>query len=177
MKISRLPQYIYKEWVKHGLNKHGNYCKFQNRALPLSSQIECENGAQYKIEGLILKHRCSLRLRKGSVLNIGKNVSFNNNCTLTCRGKISIGDDTNIGPNCAIFDHDHDYRSSDRKGNFKVGSITIGKNVWIGANVTILKDSVIGDNCVVGAGSVVKGKYRENTVIAGNPAVEKKVIE
>ena len=53
----------------------------------------------------------------------------------------------------------------------------IGKNVWIGANVTILKDSVIGDNCVVGAGSVVKGKYRENTVIAGNPAVEKKVIE
>lgn len=108
MKISRLPQYIYIEWVKHGLNKNGNYCKFQNRALPLSSQIECENGAQYKIEGLILKHRCSLRLRKGSALNIGKNVSFNNNCTLTCRGKISIGDDTNIGPNCAIFDHDHD---------------------------------------------------------------------
>lgn len=176
MKMSRIFQYIYLGWVKHKLNKNGNCCGFQNRALPLSSQIECEDGAQYNIKGLILKNRCSLRIRKGSVLNIGSNVSFNNNCTLTCRGKISIGDDTNIGPNCAIFDHDHDYRSSNRKGNYKVGSIAIGKNVWIGANVTILKDSAIGDNCVIGAGSVVKGIYCDNTLIAGNPAVEKKRI-
>jgi len=176
MKVTRIFNYIYLEIVKHRLNKNGNYCGFQNRALPLSSQIECEDGAQYKIKGLILKNGCCLRLRKGSSLEIGSNVSFNNNCTLTCRGKISIGDNTNIGPCCSIFDHDHDYRASDRKGTFKTGTITIGKNVWIGANVVILKDSVIGDNCVVGAGSIVKGVYRANTVIAGNPAVEKKQI-
>ena len=40
----------------------------------------------------------------------------------------------------------------------------------------ILKNSVIGDNCVIGAGSVVKGKYHSNTLVVGNPAVEKKVI-
>ena len=56
------------------------------------------------------------------------------------------------------------------------GCPTIGDNVWIGANVTILKNSVIGDNCVIGAGSVVKGKYHSNTLVVGNPAVEKKVI-
>ena len=58
--------------------------------------------------------------------------------------------------------------------SYKIGSILIGKNVWIGANVTILKNSVIGDNCVIGAGSVVKGKYHSNTLVVGNPAVEKK---
>lgn len=66
--------------------------------------------------------------------------------------------------------------SKNRMENYKIGSILIGKNVWIGANVTILKNSVIGDNCVIGAGSVVKGKYHSNTLVVGNPAVEKKVI-
>ena len=118
------------------MNKNDNIWKFKNKTLPLSSQIDCENGAQYKIEGVILRDRCSVRVRNGGILNMSKN----------------------------------------RMENYKIGSILIGKNVWIGANVTILKNSVIGDNCVIGAGSVVKGKYHSNTLVVGNPAVEKKVI-
>lgn len=176
MKMIRILELFYRGMEQYKLNRNKNVWKFQNKSLPLSSQIDCENGAQYKIEGLILRDRCSIRIRKDGILNIGNNVAFNNNCTLTCRGKITIGADTNIGPNCAIFDHDHDYASKDRMNDYKIGSITIGKNVWIGANVTILKDSVIGDNCVIGAGSVVKGVYNNNTLVAGNPAVEKKMI-
>lgn len=176
MKIIQILEFIYRWGLQHQLNKNDNIWKFKNKTLPLSSQIDCENGAQYKFEGVILRDRCSVRVRNGGILNIGNNVAFNNNCTLTCRGKITIGSDTNIGPNCAIFDHDHDYMSKNRMENYKIGSILIGKNVWIGANVTILKNSVIGDNCVIGAGSVVKGKYHSNTLVVGNPAVEKKVI-
>ena len=176
MKMIRTFTFIYRAWIQHRLNRNGNFLKFKNKTLPFSLQIDCENGAKYKIEGLILRDRCSVRVRKGGNLNIGDNVAFNNNCILTCRGEITIGADTNIGPNCAIFDHDHDYMSKNRMDNYKIGSIMIGKNVWIGANVTILKNSVIGDNCVVGAGSVVRGEYHSNTLIVGNPAVEKKVI-
>lgn len=177
MKLIRLLECMNKWWVENRLNKEGNILKFKNNSLPLSSVIDCDNnGIHYKINGLILRDRCSIRIRTGGILNIGNNVAFNNNCILTCRGKITIGSDTNIGPNCAIFDHDHDYMVEDRMNTYKIGTIEIGKNVWIGANVTILKDTVIGDNCVIGAGSVVKGTYRSNIMIAGNPAVEKKII-
>ena len=51
--------------------------------------------------------------------------------------------------------------------------VIIGKNVWIGNSVTILKGSVIGENCIIGAYSVVTGKnFPENTILAGNPARE-----
>ena len=51
--------------------------------------------------------------------------------------------------------------------------VSIGRNVWIGNNVMILKGSVIGDNCINGACSLVAGKYfPENTILAGNPARE-----
>lgn len=120
MKIIQILEFIYRWGLQHQLNKNDNIWKFKNKTLPLSSQIDCENGAQYKIEGVILRDRCSVRVRNGGILNIGNNVAFNNNCTLTCRGKITIGSDTNIGPNCAIFDHDHDYMSKNRMENYKL---------------------------------------------------------
>ena len=80
---------------------------------------------------------------------------------------VTIGKGTMFGPNVLVYDHDHNYKSangiSDNK--FKVGNVKIGNNVWIGANTIILKDTEIGDNCVVGAGSVIKGKYPDNSLI------------
>lgn len=56
--------------------------------------------------------------------------------------------------------------------DFPVDEIKIGDNVWVGANVTILKGAMIGDNCVISTGSVVKkGHYPAGSIIAGNPAV------
>jgi len=55
----------------------------------------------------------------------------------------------------------------------KLKPVIIGRNVWIENSVTILKGSVISDNCIIGACSVVTGKcFAENTVLAGNPARE-----
>ena len=48
---------------------------------------------------------------------------------------------------------------------FKTSPVIIGNNVWIGANTVILRGTEIGDNCVIGAGCVIKGKYGANSVI------------
>lgn len=65
----------------------------------------------------------------------------------------------------------HETISNNRTiGSDEPKSIVIGDNVWIAINVVILKGSVIGDNCIISAGSVVKGVFPKNSIISGNPA-------
>ena len=80
-----------------------------------------------------------------------------------------------IGANCKIFDNDfHSLDSEERRkdiyDNLVTKPVIIGKNVFVGCNSIILKGTRIGDNCVVGAGSVVSGTFASGCVIAGNPA-------
>ncbi len=79
---------------------------------------------------------------------------------------IVIGHDTDIGPNVCIFDHDHVFKpeGKQRWDQFTTDKIVIGNNVWIGANVTILKGTTIGDNCIIAAGSVVKGNVPKGSL-------------
>ena len=87
-------------------------------------------------------------------------------------GTIVISDGAKIGENCRIHEG-----VCIGATNGEAQAATIGKNVFIGCNSLILKGTVIGDNCVVGAGSVVSGKFEENCIIAGNPAkVIKKLV-
>ena len=84
-------------------------------------------------------------------------------------------DDTRIGANVKIVDTDfHPIDSEERlRGNneaAKLKPIKIGKNVFIGMNSLILKGSAIGDNCVVGGGTVLSRTFEDNCIIAGNPA-------
>lgn len=68
--------------------------------------------------------------------------------------------------------------SANHKGSIdRPRKITIGRNVWVGLNAIILKGTEIGDNSVVGAGAVVRGKFPANCVIAGNPAKVVKTFE
>jgi hypothetical protein len=108
---------------------------------------------------------------KNSHINIGNNVSTNNNLFFCAANYIEIGDDTLIGQNVTITDHEaHGIPADKRRELGMVGEVLIGKNVWIGTNVTILKDSHIGDNSIVAAGAVVSGKFPDNVVIGGVPA-------
>lgn len=83
-----------------------------------------------------------------------------------------------IAGNVNIFDSNgHETYSLNRTvGCDKPEPIHIGNNVWIGMNVIILKGSVIGDNCVVAAGSVVKGVFPDNAIISNGVAEIKKVM-
>lgn len=89
-------------------------------------------------------------------LQIGSHIYFNTGCNVACMAGIQIGDYCKIGNHTVIVDHDHNYR--DDSGEYLTGEIYIGNRVWIGANCTILKGTRIGDDCVIAAGSVVKGE-------------------
>lgn len=111
---------------------------------------------------------------EGARITIGNNVGISG-ATIYARKEIIIGDNTNIGGNVKILDNDFhpievEARLKDDKDKIGTSPIHIGKNCFIGCNVLILKGTELGDNCVVGAGAVVCGKYEKNSVIAGNPA-------
>ena len=108
-----------------------------------------------------------------SSISIGDNVSINNNFVLVSEGDgIEIGENTIMGTNVEITDtNSHDLDPLNRiLGIPKTSKVKIGRNVFIGGNVKILKGVVIGDNTVIGNGSIVTKSLPENVIAAGNPA-------
>lgn len=104
---------------------------------------------------------------------LGENVLINNNCTVIAdKSTVEIGDGTLIGPNFFCVDSDfHPLDPTQRlTNNYSCQSVKIGKNVFIGAHVTILKGVNIGDNAVIAAGSIVVKDVPSGVVAAGNPA-------
>lgn len=108
-----------------------------------------------------------IQVRSGANVKIGDYTFLNHGCMVVSHEKISIGKNVQIGPNVLIYDHDHDYNSIHglKVLKYKTSPIVIGENVWIGANTVILRGTKIGNNCVIGAGSVVKGEFPDNTII------------
>ena len=90
-----------------------------------------------------------------------------------------IGEHTMMGPNVTILTENHKFDvEKDCFDGYEVKPVYIGKNCWIGKNVIILPGTKIGHHCIIGAGSVVPGKeYPDYALIAGNPAVVKKMIK
>lgn len=157
-----------KYYFLRNFNKYINYknidIKSQNQ-LNAIGEIDFSKTAKVIIGNDIkFRNNFSLRCRDNSKFILGDRVYFNNNCTITCRKKIKIGNDVSVGPNVIIFDHDHDYKSDDRKNSFICDEIIISDNVWIGGNVVILKGTHIGKNSVIAAGTVVKGSIPPNTL-------------
>lgn len=105
---------------------------------------------------------------------IGSNVSINARCHIEGGSVgISIGDDTRIGPffNAYAFDHIfEDPNTPVRLQGVTSRGIIIGKDVWIGANVSVTDGVTIGDHSVVGIGTVVTRDVEPYAVVAGNPA-------
>lgn len=95
-------------------------------------------------------------------LEIGGHVFFNTNACITSLGKVQIGDYCKLGNNLVIVDHDHNFKNQDSE--YLIGEVKIGNRVWVGANCTILKGARIGDDCVIAAGSVVRGEVPTGTV-------------
>lgn len=107
-----------------------------------------------------------------SEINIGNNVAINNAFSAIAILKINIDDNVLIGVNCSIIDNDgHDLDIFKRNvGNPKSDEVHIKKNVFLGSNVTVLKGVTIGENSVIGNGSIVTKDIPDNVIAAGNPA-------
>lgn len=109
-------------------------------------------------------------------LVIGKNVNFNFRCHIGVINNVVIGDNVLIGSNVLITDHFHGYSNNTdihippiKRNLYSKGSIIIGNNVWIGDNVCVFPGVKIGDNCIIGANTIVNKDVPENSVVAGNP--------
>lgn len=106
----------------------------------------------------------------GYNIAIGKGFYCNHNLVILDGAKVTIGDFVFIAPNCCISTAGHAIDAEQRNRGLEIAfPITIGNNVWIGANVSILTGVTIGDNTVIGAGSVVNKSIPSNVVAAGNP--------
>lgn len=104
-------------------------------------------------------------------VHVGKNVVINFNCTFVDDGEIFIGNDCMIGPGCNLATSIHPISPRLRRHKLQYNKpIHIGNNVWFGAGVTVLPGITIGDNSIVGAGSVVTKDVPANVIVAGNPA-------
>ena len=112
---------------------------------------------------VFIRKNTTIRIDDESTLDIGDHVFMNDNCNINCANKIYIGSYTKIAPNVSINDHDHNYKGVEG-GNLIKGEVIIGKNVWIGSNSVILRGTVIEDNAVVAAGSVVKGHVPKDSL-------------
>ena len=110
-----------------------------------------------------------------------KGVKFGKNCRFFTREfssepyLVEIGDNVCIASGCQFITHDGGawifYNWEDHSKDKNVfNKICIGNNCFIGINCTILPGTVIGDNCVVGAGSVLRGSFASDSIIMGNPA-------
>lgn len=106
----------------------------------------------------------------GAHCHFGKNIYANFNLTVVDDTHIYVGDYTMIGPNVTIATAGHPILPELRKKAYQFNaSVKIGKNCWLGAGVTVLPGVSIGDNSVIGAGSVVTKDIPDNVVAVGNP--------
>ena len=106
---------------------------------------------------------------RGARIVIGDSVAIAYGAAVTAIRSIEIGDGTQIGPFVVIMDSDF-HRVGNRDDGGDVAPVVIGRNVRIGARVTILRGTTIGDNASIRSGSTVQGVVRAGSTVAGVPA-------
>ena len=114
----------------------------------------------------------------GYNIEIGESFFANHNLVILDGAKVTFGDNVFIGPSCGFHTATHPLDVERRNAGLEwAHPITVGNNVWFGANVTVLLGVTIGDNCVIGAGSVVTHDIPANVVAFGNPCRVQRSLE
>lgn len=113
----------------------------------------------------------------GFNIEFGKNFYANHNLVILDANKVKFGDNVFIGPNCGFYTSGHplDYETRN-KGLEYAKPIIVGNNVWLGGNVCVMPGVTIGNNVVIGAGSVITKEIPSNVVAVGNPCKVFKTI-
>jgi acetyltransferase-like isoleucine patch superfamily enzyme len=135
-------------------------------------------------DGISLGRSCSIGAFSfiqvtGSLSSIGKGICLGDNvgigdfAHIGGAGGVEIGSDTIIGAYFSVHPENHNYQDLNiliRNQGVNRKGVLIGNNCWIGAKVTILDGTIIGNGCIVAAGAVVKGVYPDNVIIGGVPS-------
>lgn len=154
--------------IFHRKCRYSNYIRIKS-----NTEIEVNKAGSFEFgRGVLIGKRVSLKIRENAKFIMGNMSAINDDCKIVCHEFIKIGDNTIIGPNVMIFDHDHIFNKENgvMRKEYKCKKIIIGKNCWIGAGAIILRGTEIGDNSVVGAGAIVKGIFKASSKIVGSTA-------
>ncbi len=174
IRLSRFVQGLKSRWRNFyyrrlGVKLHG-YIWMREIEIPRNYQdIEIETSCAFD-RGVTLL--CGGEFLSHPKIHIGSETYINRNTFLDATFSLTIGKHCAIGPNCYITDHDHG--SNPNSPPLKQPMISeptkISDRVWLGANVTVLKGVTIGNDTIVGAGSVVTKDLPANVVAVGVPA-------
>ncbi|MDB5023996.1 MAG: hypothetical protein JWP78_1751 [Mucilaginibacter sp.] len=144
----------------------GRYVNINIRDLNVHIEID---------SNVIFRAFCNILVFPEGKLKIGKNVFFNNYCSINCLGEINIGDNTIIGEGVKLYDHNHEYKKGTQikihADRFTTSPVSIGENCWIGSNVTILKGVNIGNNVIIGANNLIYKSVPSNSIVKANASL------
>ncbi len=155
----------------------GRGVRFYQRAI-ISGEGRVQIGDRtflgYPIGGGFRYSCCELQARYAdAVISLGESVGVNNGLLIIAARSVEIGDGCLIGKDVQILDFDaHGIAPEERRSSIgKISPVVLGRHVWIGNDVILLKGTKIGDNSIVAAGAVVPGgDYPANVILGGNPA-------
>ena len=147
--------------IQEGVNNQeniiqdGNWNVFQidsKASLIVGRNVICRNFENFHVSsGKIILH---------------DGVFINNSCSFNCMERIEIGVGTMMGEGVRLYDHDHIYTAEKiEKWQWTTAPIRVGRDCWIGSNVTILKGVTIGDNTIIGAGCLIRNDVPANSVV------------
>lgn len=157
--VSRVREYLNEVRVctnhQENIIQDGNWNVFQidNKAsLIVGSNVICRNFENFHVSsGKLILH---------------DGVFINNSCSFNCMERIEIGSGTMMGEGVRFYDHDHIYTAEKiEKWQWTTAPVRVGRDCWIGSNVTILKGVTIGDNTIIGAGCLVRKDIPANSVV------------
>lgn len=119
------------------------------------------------------------RCEFGKNITIGDDVYINFGCIILDCSEVTIGSNTLLGPNIGLYAANHSTDATERINGGCYGKpIHIGNNVWLGGDVKVLQGVTIGDNTIIGAGSIVTKDIPDNVIAVGNPCkVIRKITE
>ena len=157
--VSRVREYLNE--VRVGINlqekiiQDGTWTVFQinNKAdLIVGSNVICRNFENFHVSsGKLILH---------------DGVFVNDYCSFNCMERIEVGNGTMMGEGVRFYDHDHVYTAEKiEKWQWTTAPIRVGRDCWIGSNVTILKGVTIGDNTIIGAGCLIRNDIPANSVV------------
>jgi len=107
----------------------------------------------------------------GFNIHLGTGVFLNFNCVILDVVEVRIGDGTQIGPGVQLLAADHPRSPQERASGLEFGRpVHIGRNVWIGGGALIMPGVTVGDDAIIGAGSVVTRDVPAGATVVGNPA-------
>lgn len=112
----------------------------------------------------------NFRCEFGRNISVGKDFYANYDCVMLDAAPITIGNHVLFGPKVGLYTSNHLFDAIERQtGGCVAKPIRIGNDVWLAANVTVLPGVTIGNNTIIGAGSVVTHDIPNNVIAAGNP--------